>query len=205
MSTLSKTLLTCPLLKGFKNQDRMTTALRLNDNVAKISGLDSLKPLVTQALGSKSLSSIPETFLFQVPTFSATSITKLDQESKWKPTSDPNHTLEAELHASGKKAQIHNIPNWVKERTSTTEPTHTKKSYLGGIDGQSLQQEPAGIQMKTIMNQEVSKIDQRDILIFMWSQIKCFLQTGDGKGAISNCTPVQSSFIKHKPQRIFRL
>lgn len=58
----------------------MTTALRLNDNVAKISGLDSLKPLVTQALGSKSLSSIPEAFLFQVPTFSATSITKLDQE-----------------------------------------------------------------------------------------------------------------------------
>jgi len=85
MFTQLKTLLTCLLFKGFKNQDRMTTALRislLDDNVAKVSGLDSLKQLATQALGSKSLSSIPEAFLFQVPTFLATSITKLDQECK---------------------------------------------------------------------------------------------------------------------------
>lgn len=87
----------------------------------------------------------------------------------------------------------------MKEKMFTAEQKQNPPSYLGGIDGQSLQQEPAGIQMKTIMNQEVSKIDQRDVLILMWSQIKCFLQTGDSKGAISNCTPVQSSFIKHKP------
>lgn len=85
------------------------------------------------------------------------------------------------------------------ERTFTAERTQNTSSYLRGIDGQSLQQEPAGIQMKTIMNQEVSKIDQGDVLILVWSQIKCFLQTSDSKGAISNCTPVQSSFIKHKP------
>lgn len=87
----------------------------------------------------------------------------------------------------------------MRENTFTAEQTQTPSSYLRSIDGQSLEQEPAGIRMKTIMKQEVSKIDQRDVLILMWSQIICFLQTGDSKGAISNCTPVQSSFIKHKP------
>lgn len=77
--------------------------------------------------------------------------------------------------------------------------TQTPSSYLRGIDGQSLQQQPAGIQMETIMNQEVSKVDQWDVLVLVWSQSKCFLQTGDGKGAVPNCAPVQSSFIEHKP------
>lgn len=46
MFTQLKTLLTCLLFKGFKNQDRMTTALRislLDDNVAKISGTGFLE------------------------------------------------------------------------------------------------------------------------------------------------------------------
>jgi len=129
-----------------------------------------------------------------------------DQEFKWKLTSVANHKLEVKLCA---QVSNHNyvtcIYKIMKESTFTAERTQKPSSYLRGIDGQSLQQEPAGIQMKTIMNQEVSKIDQRDILIFTWRQIKCFLQTGDSKGAISNRTPVQSSFIKHKPQRIFWL
>lgn len=126
------------------------------------------------------------------------------QEFIWKLTSITNHRLEDELHAQVNTRNMY-LENNEGKHIHCWATTQTPSSYLRGIDGQSLEQEPAGIRMKTIMKQEVSKIDQRDVLILMWSQIICFLQTGDSKGAISNCTPVQSSFIKHKPQRIFWL